>query len=220
LPLVDNLAMPANAFTALPRLVLGSSSTYRRELLSRLGQPFETCSPDVDESATPGETPLALAQRLALAKAQAVAAGFDDDVVVIGSDQVADLGGLALGKPGSHEAATAQLKVLRGRVARFHTAVCVARPRTGQWLQAIDTVTVSFRSLSDDDIETYLRREQPYDCAGSAKCEGLGIVLLDRIDSADPTSLVGLPLIATARLLREVGWDPLSAQAAKDPSHA
>lgn len=211
--------MPVNASSAPPRLVLGSSSTYRRELLSRLGQPFATCSPDVDESPLPGETPLALAQRLAKAKAQAVAAGLSDDAVVIGSDQVADLDGLALGKPGHHDAAVAQLKSLRGRVAHFHTAICVARPHTGQWLHACDTVTVTFRELSDEDIDTYLRREQPYDCAGSAKCEGLGIVLLERIESSDPTSLVGLPLIATSRLLREVGWDPLSLSAPQGATH-
>lgn len=201
--------MPVSAFSALPRLVLGSSSPYRRELLARLGQPFETRSPDVDETPRPGETPLALACRLAELKARVVAQAFDDDVVVIGSDQVADLAGHALGKPGHHAAAVAQLRALSGQVVRFHTAVCVARPRTGQVLQAFSSVTVEFRTLSDDLIETYLQREQPYDCAGSAKCEGLGIVLLERIDSDDPTSLVGLPLITTSRLLREVGWDPL-----------
>ncbi|WP_286742728.1 Maf family protein [Aquabacterium sp. UBA2148] len=203
--------MPVSAFSALPRLVLGSSSPYRRELLARLGQPFETRSPDVDETPQVGEMPLALACRLAEAKALAVAQGFDDDVIVIGSDQVADLGGLALGKPGHHAAARDQLRALSGQVVRFHSAVCVARPRTQQLLQTVSSVTVLFRTLSDDVIETYLQREQPYDCAGSAKCEGLGIVLLDRIDSDDPTALVGLPLIATSRLLREVGWDPLMA---------
>jgi len=190
-------------------LVLGSSSPYRRELLARLGRPFDTLSPDVDESPQPGETPQALAQRLAELKARVVAQGFDDDVVVIGSDQVADLAGRPLGKPGHHAAAVEQLRALRGQLVRFHTAVCVVRPRTGQVLQALDTVVVRFRDLPDADIETYLQREQPYDCAGSAKCEGLGIVLLDRIESADPTALVGLPLIATSRLLREAGWDPL-----------
>lgn len=201
--------MLASAPSAWPRLVLGSSSPYRRELLARLGQPFDTRSPDVDESALPGETPLALARRLAELKARVVAQGFDDDVVVIGSDQVADLAGRPLGKPGHHAAAVEQLRALRGQLVHFHTAVCVVRPRTGQLLQALDTVTVTFRSLRDEDIETYLQREQPYDCAGSAKCEGLGITLLDRIESADPTALVGLPLIATSRLLREAGWDPL-----------
>ena len=203
--------MPVSAFPALPRLVLGSSSPYRRELLARLGQPFESRSPDVDETPLAGEAPMALACRLAEAKAREVARGFDEDVIVIGSDQVADLDGQALGKPGHHAAARDQLRALSGRVARFHTAVCVMRPKTGQLLQALSSVTVRFRALGDADIETYLLREQPYDCAGSAKCEGLGIVLLERIDSDDPTALVGLPLIATSRLLREAGWDPLQA---------
>lgn len=211
--------MPASASLVVPRLVLGSSSPYRRELLTRLGQPFETRSPDVDEAALPGETPLALAIRLAEIKARAVAQGFDDDVIVIGSDQVADLAGRPLGKPGHHAAAVEQLRALRGQVARFHTAVCVVRPSTGQVLHAVNTVTVAFRSLSDENIETYLQREQPYDCAGSAKCEGLGIVLLDRIESDDPTALVGLPLIATSRLLREVGWNPLQMPAQAVNTH-
>lgn len=208
---MDNGAMPVSSLTALPRLVLGSSSPYRRELLARLGQPFETRSPDVDETPLAGETPLALACRLARAKAREVARGFDEDVIVIGSDQVADLGGQALGKPGHHAAARDQLRAMSGQVVRFHTAVCVTRPRTGQLLETLSSVTVQFRMLDDEVIEAYLQREQPYDCAGSAKCEGLGIVLLDRIDSDDPTTLVGLPLIATSRLLREVGWDPLMA---------
>lgn len=203
--------MPVSAFPAPPRLVLGSSSPYRRELLARLGQPFETRSPDVDETPLAGEAPMALACRLAEAKAREVASGFDEDVIVIGSDQVADLDGQALGKPGQHAAARDQLRALSGRVARFHTAVCVMRPKTGQLMQALSSVTVQFRALSEEAIETYLLREQPYDCAGSAKCEGLGIVLLERIDSDDPTALVGLPLIATSRLLREAGWDPLTA---------
>ena len=201
--------MPAFASAALPRLVLGSSSPYRRELLTRLGQPFETRSPDVDETPRPGEAPLALARRLAEIKARAVAQAFGDDVVVIGSDQVADLAGQPLGKPGHHAGAVEQLRAMSGQLVRFHTAVCVMRPRTGHVLQDVSSVAVTFRTLRDDVIEAYLRREQPYDCAGSAKCEGLGITLLDRIESDDPTALVGLPLIATCRLLREVGWDPL-----------
>jgi len=207
--------MSSNAPTALPRLVLGSSSPYRRELLARLGQPFETRSPDVDETAQAGESPRALACRLAQRKARAVADTFRDDVIVIGSDQVADLGGRALGKPGHHAAAVEQLRALSGQRALFHTAICVMRPATDQVRHAVSTVSVHFRVLSDQVIESYLEREQPYDCAGSAKCEGLGIVLLDRIESDDPTSLVGLPLIATSRLLRELGWDPLNTQ----PSH-
>lgn len=201
--------MPVFDSSALPRLVLGSSSPYRRELLTRLGQPFETRSPDVDETPQPGEAPLALARRLAEVKARAVAQAFGDDVVVIGSDQVADLAGQPLGKPGHHAGAVEQLRAMSGQLVRFHTAVCVMRPRTGQVLRDVSSVTVTFRTLRDDVIEAYLRREQPYDCAGSAKCEGLGITLLERIESDDPTALVGLPLIATCRLLRDVGWDPL-----------
>lgn len=201
--------MSVAAPLAAPRLVLASSSPYRRELLARLGHPFDTRSPDVDESPLPGEAPMQLANRLAEAKARAVVGGFGDDVLVIASDQVADLAGQALGKPGHHPGAVAQLRALRGQVVQFHTAVCVMRPRQGLILRAIDTVTVTFRELSDEAIEAYLQREQPYDCAGSAKCEGLGIALLERIQSDDPTALIGLSLITTTRLMREAGWDPL-----------
>lgn len=205
---------------AAPRLVLASSSPYRRELLARLGHPFDTCSPDVDESPLPGEAPMQLASRLAEAKARAVASGCSDDVLVVGSDQVADLAGQALGKPGHHTGAVAQLRALSGQVVRFHTAVCVMRPRHGVVLRALDSVTVSFRVLSDEAIEAYLQREQPYDCAGSAKCEGLGIALLDRIQSDDPTTLIGLSLITTTRLMREAGWDPLLAPGRKELDRA
>ena len=136
----------------------------------------------------------------------------DEDVIVIGSDQVADLDGQPLGKPGTHERALAQLRAMRGRTVHFHTAVSVLRPRTGFDACELDSVAVTFRELSDEDIETYLRLEQPYDCAGSAKCEGLGISLLARIGSDDPTSLIGLPLILTTRLLRQAGLDVLAAQ--------
>lgn len=206
-----------------PALVLGSTSRYRRELLERLGLPFEIRAPEVDETPHAGETPLALAVRLAEAKAAAVAASFAGtdatmrDVVVIGSDQVADLDGLALGKPLAHDKATAQLRAMSGRTVLFHTAVAVARPTTGQCWQAVDTVKVHMRPLSPQDIETYLRLEQPYDCAGSAKVEGLGIVLIDRIESDDPTTLVGLSLITVARLLREAGLDVLAQRAADQP---
>lgn len=196
-----------------PRLVLGSTSPYRRELLSRLGLPFEACAPRVDEAALPGERPRDLAWRLAQAKAQDVAAQCEGDVLVIGSDQVAELDGQALGKPGTHEGATAQLRAMRGHRVRFHTAVSVVRPQTGYIDTRLETVTVTFRSLSDEDIETYLRAEQPYDCAGSAKAESLGITLLDAIESDDPTTLIGLPLIATSQLLRQAGADPLSWRA-------
>ena len=191
-----------------PPLILASTSRYRHELLSRLRLPFEAVSPQVDESALPGEAPVALAQRLALAKAWAVARQ-RPDAVVIGSDQVADLDGMALGKPGTHERAVQQLRRLRGHEVLFHTAVAVVRAGAGFEKAALSSVAVSFRMLTDDEIESYLRTEQPYDCAGSAKCETLGIALLSAIDSDDPTALVGLPLIRTSELLRQAGIDPL-----------
>jgi septum formation protein len=191
-----------------PPLILASTSRYRRELLERLRLPFEVVSPRVDEQALPGEAPAALALRLALAKARAVAAA-RPDAVVIGSDQVADLDGMALGKPGTHERALAQLRQLSGRRAVFQTAVAVVRVGSGFEQVLLAPVTVHFRNLSESEIERYLRLERPYDCAGSAKCETLGIALLDAIDSDDPTALVGLPLIRTSRLLREAGIDPL-----------
>ncbi len=191
-----------------PPLILASTSRYRRQLLERLHLPFEVVAPQVDESALAGETPLALALRLALAKAHAVAA-LRQDAVVIGSDQVADLDGQAIGKPGTHERAVAQLRQLSGQRVVFQTALAVVRIATGFEQVAVAPVTVQFRHLRDEEIEHYLCREQPYDCAGSAKCETLGIALLDAIDSDDPTALVGLPLIRTCRMLREAGIDPL-----------
>lgn len=191
-----------------PTLILASTSRYRRELLSRLRLPFEVVAPDVDESPLPGEQPAQLAQRLALAKAQAVAAQ-RPDAIVIGSDQVADLDGQPIGKPGNHKNAVAQLQRMRGRRVIFQTAVAVVHTQGGFAKGLLAPVNVSFRSLSDAEIEHYLKTEQPYDCAGSAKCETLGIALLDAIDSDDPTALVGLPLIRTCQLLREAGLDPL-----------
>ena len=192
-----------------PLLILGSTSRYRRELLQRLRLPFEVQAPEVDETALAGELPAALAQRLALAKARAVAAGHPD-AVVIGSDQVAELDGAAIGKPGTHARAVAQLRAMRGRAVVFHTAVAVLRASNGYLGTALASVTVRFRMLSDAEIEHYLRVEQPYDCAGSAKCETLGIALLEAIESDDPTALVGLPLIRTSALLREAGIDALA----------
>jgi septum formation protein len=186
------------------RLILGSTSRYRRELLQRLQIPFDIVSPEVDESQHTGETPEQLAQRLALAKARAVAANFPE-AVVIGSDQVADLAGQALGKPGTHARAVAQLRLMRGQSLVFHTAVAVVCLQSGFEQTDLAAVTVQFRALSDLEIENYLQAEQPYDCAGSAKSEGLGIALLDAISSDDPTALVGLPLIRTARMLRAAG---------------
>ena len=186
------------------RLVLGSTSRYRRELMQRLCIPFVVAAPDVDETPQDGESPHDLACRLALAKARAVAA-LHPDAVVIGSDQVADLDGEPLGKPGTHERAVAQLRRMRGRTVVFQTAVAVVCQDTGFAQTDLAAVRVVFRNLSDAEIETYLRTEQPYDCAGSAKSEGLGIALLESINNDDPTALVGLPLIRTCRMLRAAG---------------
>jgi septum formation protein len=185
-------------------LVLGSSSPYRRELLSRLRLRFAVESPDVDESPRPGESARALALRLALAKAQAVAAKFPQ-AIVIGSDQVAELGDDLLGKPGDHERAVAQLRRMRGETVIFHTAVAVVCAQSGFEQTDLAAVKVKLRPLTDAEIESYLLLEQPYDCAGSARSEGLGIALLDAIESDDPTALVGLPLIRTCRMLRAAG---------------
>jgi septum formation protein len=196
-----------------PRLILASTSRYRRELLARLRLPFDVEAPDVDETPEGGERPEELAQRLAVAKARAVAARWPD-AVVIGSDQVADLDGQCIGKPGTHERASAQLRAMSGRTVVFHTAVAVLRNATAYAGAAIVAVTVRFRDLTDAEIERYLRAEEPYDCAGSAKCETLGIALLEAIESDDPTALVGLPLIKTCDLLRHAGVDPLGSAAA------
>ena len=185
-------------------LVLGSTSCYRRELLTRLGLPFTTEAPGVDETPQKGESPRDLAVRLALAKARDVARRHPQ-AIVIGSDQVADLAGQPLGKPGNHERAVAQLRAMRGQTVIFQTAVSVVCQATGFKQSDLAAVEVRFRALEDDEIERYLRAEQPYDCAGSAKSEGLGIALLDAILSDDPTALIGLPLIRTARLLRAAG---------------
>ncbi|MDD3785195.1 MAG: Maf family nucleotide pyrophosphatase [Hydrogenophaga sp.] len=185
-------------------LILGSTSRYRRELMTRLNLPFDTDTPQVDETPQPGETPEALARRLALAKARDVARRHPE-AVVIGSDQVADLDGQPLGKPGNHERAMAQLRRMSGRTVIFQTALAVVCLETGFEAQDLAPVKVVFRDLSDAEIDSYLRAEQPYDCAGSAKSEGLGIALLERIDNDDPTALVGLPLIRTCRLIRAAG---------------
>jgi septum formation protein len=191
--------------TADPRpLILGSTSVYRRELLGRLQRPFSVERPDVDETPLSGEAPNALARRLALAKAHAVAT-LHPNAWVIGSDQVADLHGEPLGKPGDHERAVVQLQRMRGQTVVFHTAVAVVCADTGFAQVDVAEVRVVFRDLSDAAIEHYLRTETPYDCAGSAKSEGLGIALLERIDNDDPTALIGLPLIRTCALLRAAG---------------
>lgn len=190
----------------MPDLILASTSRYRQELLARLRLPFQAVAPEVDESALPGETPAALAERLALAKARAVAARHPG-AIVIGSDQAADLDGEALGKPGHHDAALAQLRRMSGREVVFQTAVAVVAPG----LAAIERaeVRVRLRVLDDATIEAYLRADQPYDCAGSAKVESLGIALLESVQSDDPTALIGLPLIRTCTLLRRAGLEPL-----------
>ena len=201
---------------APPPLVLGSTSRYRRELLGRLRLAFDVVAPEVDETPLPGEAPAALAQRLALGKARAVAAS-RPEAVVIGSDQVADLDGEPIGKPGTHERAVEQLRRMSGRTVIFQTALAVVRASTGFEQADLAPVRVTFRHLTDAEIERYLRLEQPYDCAGSAKSETLGIALLDAIESDDPTALVGLPLIRTARMLRAAGLDPVAAAGAATP---
>ncbi|WP_058835192.1 Maf family protein [Luteimonas abyssi] len=184
-------------------LVLASTSAYRRELLERLGRPFETARPDVDETPRPGETPASLAGRLARAKARAVSLQ-RPDAWVIGSDQVADLDGQPLGKPGTHAATVAQLRAMAGRQVHFHTGVALAHAGDCR-AASLDLTRVHFRPLSDQEIARYVDAERPYDCAGGFKSEGLGIALFDAIDTRDPTALIGLPLIATAKLLREAG---------------
>jgi septum formation protein len=185
------------------KLILASTSVYRRELLERLRIPFDVISPKVDETPLPGEGTVDLALRLAKAKAAAVAKDHPE-AWVIGSDQVADLCGAAIGKPGNFERAMAQLQLMRGATVTFQTALCLMR---GDVEKTVNIPTeVTFRKLSDDVLEAYLHAEEPYDCAGSAKSEGLGISLLESIKSDDPTALIGLPLIALSGLLREAGF--------------
>ena len=192
-----------------PRLVLASTSPYRRELLGRLRLPFDVMSPDVDETPVPGETPAPLASRLALAKASAVAR-LAPSAVVIGSDQVATLDGREpLGKPGDAERARRQLRAASGRTMRFHTAFAVVSPARDPIVETV-VIEVRFRTLGDAEIDRYLTLEQPFDCAGSARSEGLGIALLESMTTDDPTALIGLPLIRVAAALRAVGLDPLA----------
>ncbi len=202
-----------------PTLILASTSVYRRELLSRLQLPFEVVSPEVDETPAAGEAGSALARRLALAKARAVARRFPE-AVVIGSDQVAAVNGRILGKPGNHANAVAQLRVMRGQTIRFETAVAVVCGASSFEGTAVEPVEVQMRELSDAEIERYLQLEPAYDCAGSAKCEGLGISLMKAIRSDDASALVGLPLIKTVELLRQAGIDPLGESAAPGRSES
>ena len=186
------------------KLILASTSPYRRELLGRLGLPFDIANPRVDETPLPGEAPESLALRLAEAKARAVAADHPD-ALIIGSDQVATVDGEIYGKPGSHDNAVAQLRTLSGRTVNFFTALCVLDARSGEAdVRGVPTL-VGFRELTDDEIENYLRREPAYNCAGSAKSEGLGVALLSSMRGDDPTALVGLPLIALCDMLRRHG---------------
>ncbi len=192
-----------NSANQSKRLILASTSKYRKELLGRLGLSFETISPEVNEAPLPKETPELMAIRLAQAKALAVSLS-NPSAYVIGSDQVVDLNGVAMGKPGDHANAMAQLQKLRGQTVKFHTAVCVAHAGSAKTVNAI--TEVKFRELDDAVLEAYLLAEAPYDCAGSAKSEGLGICLLEHVRSDDPTALIGLPLITVCTLLRDAGF--------------
>lgn len=209
----------------LPRLILASSSPYRRELLERLRLPFAVRSPAIDETPAPGETPAATALRLSAEKARAVAAALaadaetPDGALVIGADQVATFDGRQIGKPGTHERALAQLQAMRGRTVEFHSALCLYDSRDHR-SQTEDVVTrVRFRELGDAELEAYLRAERPYDVAGSAKAEGLGIALLERIEADDPTALIGLPLIALTRMLRAAGYPLFGAATLTGGTH-
>jgi septum formation protein len=189
-----------------PALVLASSSPYRRELLSRLQLDFNTHSPDIDETPHAGEQPENLALRLAIAKAAAVASRYRQ-ALIIGSDQVAVSGAILLGKPGNHEAATAQLRQMSGRSITFYTALCLLNAATGRRQTAVVPVSVLMRVIDDAQIQRYLAAEQPYDCAGSARVEAFGITLIEKITGDDPNALIGLPLIELCRMLRNEGFD-------------
>jgi septum formation protein len=185
-------------------IVLASTSPFRRELLSRLGLAFETVDPAADEIALTGETPEATALRLSEIKARAVAGSYPD-ALIIGSDQVAYLGNLIFGKPGTHENAVKQLRTMRGRTVNFFTGLCLLNTRTGKAHVRGVTTRVTFRNISDNAIENYLIREKPYNCAGSAKSEGLGIAMIAKMEGEDPNALIGLPLIALCDLLKNEG---------------
>lgn len=193
-------------------LVLASTSPFRRELLERLGLPFSTCAPDVDETPLPGESPAAMVARLARAKAEAVRDRFPD-ALIIGSDQCAELDGKILGKPGNHERAVAQLSAASGRSVAFHTGLCLLDTGSGERQEAVEPFRVHFRTLGREEIEDYVRREQPYGCAGSFKSEGLGIALFERMEGDDPTALIGLPLIRLCRMLVHIGMPVLKLSA-------
>jgi 7-methyl-GTP pyrophosphatase len=200
--------MPEKSTERHRRLVLGSTSRYRRELLARLRLPFEVDAPDVDETPLPGELPAATALRLSEAKARAVAARYED-ALVIGSDQVADCDGHAISKPGDRANAQRELRALSGRTIVFHTGIALVDAATGRCQREMVDVVSVFRTLTDAEIDAYLDREAPYDCAGGVRSEALGIALFERITSDDPTALVGLPLIALCRMLRAEGVELL-----------
>lgn len=189
-------------------LILASSSRYRQQLLARLGQPFRAIAPDVDEQPEPGESPEQLSARLGLLKARTVAQAHPE-ALVIGSDQVADLNGQILGKPGTHERAAAQLRACAGQQVLFHTSLALVGQKQGLMLQDLVQYRVQFRPLSDAAIDNYLRRDEPWDCAGSFRWESLGIALFSAMEGSDPTALEGLPLIALTRLLGQAGIDVL-----------
>jgi septum formation protein len=203
---VKTMTSPRN--TALPSLILASSSSYRRELVERLGLPFSAIAPEIDEVALEGELPAATSVRLAEAKARAIAVRHSD-ALIIGCDQVAACDGIAIGKPRDRDDALGQLKSMRGRTIVFHTALTLLNARTGRCQSALVDVASTFRSLDDGQLAAYIDRDQPYDCAGSVKCESLGIVLFSRIASDDPTALVGLPLIRLTDMLLAEGMSVL-----------
>ena len=198
------------------RLVLASSSRYRRALLARLGVAFDVMAPDVDEAAQPGEPPVKTATRLAEAKARAVAARCGGDALVIGSDQVADCEGVAVSKPTDPDDAVRMLQSLSSRTIVWHTALVLLDARSGRLQSECVDVSSRFLPLSREQIDAYLAREQPYDCAGAVRSEALGIALFERISSDDPTALIGLPLIALSRMLRNVGFDVLAPRPGSD----
>ncbi len=194
--------------TTAPQLVLASTSLYRKELLSRLGIPFITAAPDLDESPLAGETAAQTSERLAIAKAKVLAEQFPNSLI-IGSDQVALLNGEQLGKPGTHERAVRQLAAMRGQTIAFHTALCLYNTASGNTQSHVDITTVTMRNYTDAQIETYLLREQPYNCAGSAKTEGLGIVMIAAIEGRDPAAIIGLPLIELITMLNREAFSVL-----------
>ncbi len=195
----------------MPPILLASSSTYRRQLLQKLGLEFSWAAPDIDEAAGPGEAPESLVKRLALDKAQALAPSHTKHLI-IGSDQVASFDGEILGKPLGFERAFAQLSRFSGKSVDFLTGLCLLNSQCGQYQLSLETYRVKFKTLTPEQITCYLEREQPYDCAGSFKSEGLGICLFDALEGEDPNTLIGLPLIALTRMLIKEGVDPLTAQ--------